>query len=151
MSVDVTEIKKYEGQRVVLTRNLSEPNESGESAVEVEGEVQAANEMGVLIKPKGQVQFKLIPLSEIEEVSLRETKANKLKASKLALCKLGKARSHLLERHGVTLEWANEVSEEDAYKYHESIDHVKDDLGHVHVDKDAEKAKADADSSGSES
>lgn len=149
MSVEATELKNYEGQRVVLTRNLTEPNEAGESAVEVEGQVQAANEMGVLLKPKGQVQFKLIPLEEIEEISLQEAKTSKLKASKLALVKLGKARSHLLERHGVTLKWANETTEEQAFAYHASLDHEELDLGHVHVDKDKKDNEA-ADESASE-
>ena len=150
MTITAEDLRKYDGKRVVVTRNLSEPNEKGESAVEVEGVVQAANEHGLLIKPKGQVQFKLIPSDEIEEVRLQEDKSNKLKASKLNIVKLGSARRHLLERHGYTLDWVNGVTEEQAYEHHAEIDHVENDLGHVHVEKKDKDAEASDESASDE-
>lgn len=145
MTVDTAELKQYDGKKVVVTRNLESPNEKGESAVEVEGVVQAGNELGILIKPKGQVQFKLIPAAEIEEIRLADDKPQKLKASKLNIVKLGQARKHLLERHGYTLDWVNGVNEEQAFEHHKELDH--EGLGHVHVDKEAEKAEKAADES----
>ena len=136
------DLAQYEGKKVVITQNLKEPNENGETAVEVEGQVQVGNENGVLIKPKGKTNFALIEAQDIEDIRLAPEKDKSLKASKLKLVKVGSARRHLLERHGVTLKWANSVSEEQALQYHDSIDHVEADLGHVHVDK-SEKADDD--------
>lgn len=129
------DLAQYSDKKVTVVRNLPEPNEAGEGTVEIEGVVQVANEMGLLIKPKGQVKFELIPADEIEEVYLTPESATKLKRSKLKVVTLGKARRHLVERHGVQLSWANDNSEEDAFKYHEGLDHEALDLGHIHVEK----------------
>lgn len=139
------QLAEFSGKKVVVTRNLSEPNEKGETAVEVEGQVQVANEIGILIKPKGKVQFDLIPISEIEEINLAKEGNKPLKASKLQPVKLGQARRHLLERHGVQLKWANEVTEEQAFEYHESLNHKELDLGHFHEAKAAGDESSESD------
>lgn len=145
MSADYSE---FQGKKVVVVRNLSEPNEKGESAVEIEGLAQSANELGILIKPKGKVSLELIPADEIEEVSFAPEKEKPLKAKTLKPVSYGQARAHLLERHGVDLEWVNSVSEQEAYDYHKSLDHEELNLGHVHGEKEskskAEEAIADA-------
>jgi hypothetical protein len=145
------QLAEYTGKRVTVVRNLSEPNEAGESAVEVEGQVQVGNELGLLIKPKGKLQFDLINLDEIEEISLVKEGSKPLKRSKIAHVKIGGARRHLLERHGVTLKWANEATEEQAKEYHDSLNHEELDLGHVHVDKADKDEKKDDDAAGDES
>jgi hypothetical protein len=138
-----TQLGEYVNKKVTVTRNLAEPNEKGESAVEVEGTVQAGNQLGILIKPKGKVSFDLIPIGEIEEIVLAAEGAKKFKRSKLQLVKVGQARRHLLERHGVQLTWVNTVTEEQAHEYHQSLNHEDLDLGHIHVAKeDADKGDA---------
>lgn len=134
-----TDLSQYNGKKVTVVRKLETPNEKGESAVQVECVVQVGNANGLLVKPKGKVQFDLIKLDEIEDVYLTPEKSKPLVASKIKKVTIGQARRHLLERHGVTLEWANSVSEEDALAYHDSLDHVELKLGHVHVDKTDEK------------
>lgn len=148
VTTTAADLEKYVGKRVVLTRNLSEPDDKGNTAVELVGTVDVANEMGVLFKPKGKTNFELITLAEIEEVSLAPEKEKALTARKLKPVGLGQAKSHLLERHGLTLKEANALSEEAAYAQHEKIDHKAADLGHVHVaESDAsEPASEDADS-----
>jgi hypothetical protein len=126
-------------KKVTIVRNLKTANEKGETAEEVEGTVQAANEMGILIKPKGKTNFHLIEMSEIEDVFLTPEGDKKFTRSKLKMVEPGKMRRHLLDRHGLTLKWCNEASEEDAVKYHDSLNHEELDLGHVHVAKE-EKA-----------
>ena len=145
MSTTTTErdLAQYEGKRVVITQNLKEPNENGESAVEVEGQVQVGNENGVLLKPKGKTNFTLIEAGDIEEIRLAPEKDKNIKASKLRLVKVGQARRHMLERHGVTLSWANSVTEEQALEYHNTLDHEELDLGHVHVDKAEKESESD--------
>lgn len=137
MSGDYSE---FQGKKVLVVRKLDKPNEKGESAVEVEGLAQSANELGILIKPKGKVQLELIPADEIEEVSYAPEKAKALKAKTLKPVEYGQARTHLLERHGVDLEWANAVTEQEAFDYHKSLDHEELKLGHVHGDKSASPA-----------
>lgn len=125
------QLAEYAGKQVTIVRNLADSSD----AVEVEGKVQVGNQLGLLIKPKGKVQFDLIPIGEIEEVSLAKDGNKALKRSKLQLVKVGQARRHLLERHGYTLEWVNSVTEEQAQAHHDEIDHEKADLGHLHVEK----------------
>lgn len=138
--ITMEDLSEYNGKRVVLVRNLSEPNEKGETAVEVEGTVQAANEQGVLIKPKGKASFDLVPADEIEEIRLAEAGEKKLRQKVLKPVQLGQARSHLLERHGLTLDEANEMSEEQAFEEHAEIDHSP--LGHRHEAKDEQDQEA---------
>lgn len=136
------QLAEFAGKRVTVTQNLSEPNEKGESAVEIEGVVEIGNALGLLIKPKGAVQLKMIGVDEIEEIVPAKEKSQALKRAELQPVKLGQARRHLMERHGVTLKWVNENTEEAAFEYHESLDHEQLDLGHVHKEK-ASGAKSD--------
>lgn len=142
MSTDTaTDLSQYTGKKVIVTQNLAAPDADGNSAVEVEGTVQVGNASGVLIKPKGKATFDLIEAASIEEIRLAPEKDKAFKASKLKLVTVGQARRHLLERHGVTLKWANSVTEEQALEYHNSLNHVELDLGHVHSEK-AEAAES---------
>lgn len=139
----MSDYDKFEGKKVVLTRNLEKPNERGETAVELEGTVEAVNDLGIMFKPKGQVKPEILLNPEIEEVRYAPEKSKKAKAKKLKPVEHGQAKSHLLERHGLTLTKVNGFTEEQALEYHNAIDHVAADLGHVHEDKaDSEAAEA---------
>jgi hypothetical protein len=128
-------LSDYTGKKVIVTQNLDQPDKDGNTAIEVEGTVQVGNSDGVLIKPKGKATFDLIEARSIEDIRLAPEKDKSFKASKLKLVTIGSARRHLLERHGVTLAWANSVSEEQALEYHNSLNHEELDLGHVHTAK----------------
>jgi hypothetical protein len=129
------DLSKFSGKRVTIVRILKEPGENGEGAVELEGVVEVGNELGLLLKPKGKVQFELVPADEIDDIYLLPEAGKKFKATKLKHVEFGQARRHLLDRHSVNLEWANNVSEEQAMEFHASLDHEELKLGHVHVDK----------------
>lgn len=131
-------LEKWNGKRVTVVRNLPEPNEAGDSSIEVEGLVQVGNPMGLLIKPKGKVTFDLIPIEEIEEVFEKAEETKELKAAKIKPVPKDKVKRHLLDRHGYTLEWVNKVTDDQAEQHHNEIDHEAKNLGHVHV---AEEAK----------
>lgn len=138
-----TDYSKYDGKNVIVVKKLAEADEDGNTAVEIEGKVQVGNTSGILIKPKGKVAFDMIEADQIEEVTFVPTKLKELKAKELKPVEHGSARTHLLERHGVTLDWVNSNSEEDALKYHETLDHVELKLGHVHKSADeSERSKA---------
>jgi hypothetical protein len=132
------DLLQYNEKKVIVTVNLDEANDKGELAVEIEGTVVAANELGLLLKPKGRTQAELIEADKIEMVSYVPEKPKTIKAKSLKVVTHGDARTHLIERHGVTLSWANQATEESALKYHASLDHS--DLGHNH---DPKPAKSD--------
>ena len=142
------QLAQYANKRVKFVHNLDEANEKGEKAVEVEGTVQTGNELGLLVKPKGQVSFKIFHRDSIEpdSITLVEDKSTKLKRSKLQPVKIGQARRHLLERHGFTLSYVNGLTEEQAMKVHDEIDHEMEDLGHVHVAESEGESKDESDS-----
>jgi hypothetical protein len=129
------DFEKYHGQKVIVQRNLSEPDASGNTLVEITGKAESSNVMGVLLKPKGRTQFELIPASEIESIEFAPEEAKKLKQKTIAVIDYGKARQHLVDRHGVALSEVNDMTEEKAFEYHKGLDHA--DLGHVHGDKPA--------------
>jgi hypothetical protein len=141
---------QYVGKRVVVMRNLPEANDKGELLEELDGTLVAANAKGIMFTPKGQTKADIIASEDIEEIRLAPDKAKKLTAKKLQPVDLGKARAHLLERHGVKLADVNSLTEEAAFEYHAQLDHVALDLGHVHVteqtqaEKDAEAASTSA-------
>lgn len=135
-------LSSYEGKKVIVTVNLAEPNEKGESAIEVEGTAQAANDLGILLKPKGKTNLDLIEASNIEAVRLAPEPDKKLTAKTLKDVELGNAKQHLLDRHGLTLTDVNALTEESAFNYHAGLDHKALDLGHVHGAKASEERAA---------
>lgn len=144
----MSDYSEFVGKKVVLTRNLKQANDKGELAEEIEGTIEAANELGVMFKPKGQVKAQILETDEVEEVRHAPEKAKTLKAKTLKPITFGQAKGHLLERHGYTLAAVNAISEQDALDLHNSIDHVAEDLGHVHGEKEqAPAVAAQADSS----
>lgn len=150
-TIERTDYSTLVSKKVTIVRNLKEANEKGETSEEVEGTVQASNEMGILIKPKGKTNFTLIEMGEIEEVYLTPETDKKFTRSKLKPVEAGKVRRHLLDRHGVTLDWVNKATEEEAAQYHDSLDHEKLDLGHVHVEPKEGEAASEDEPAGDES
>ena len=143
MTAITEDITQYENKRVILV--VSQDDE----AVEIEGTVEKAGDIGILIKPKGKVKLDLYEMGQIEDIRLAPESSVKIKPSTIRPVKLGQARKHLLDRHGVTLTEVNKLTEEEAFAYHEGVDHVAEDLGHIHKDKSespAAKAAAAAES-----
>lgn len=138
MSVSTENLAQYENKKIVVVKK----NEDG-SASEIEGVAQAANELGILIKPKGKTNFDLVPIGDIEEIRYVEGTVKKLTRKTLKEVEFGQARNHLLERHGFTLAQVNDMDEKSAFEKHNAIDHEGSDLGHVHGDKNkTERAEA---------
>jgi hypothetical protein len=135
-AVEEIQLDQYIGKRVVVVRNVN--GENGPEAVEIEGYVETANAKGVLLKPKGKTQFDLIEADEIEKIDLAP-EDTKLKARRINPVKLGQAKNHLLERHGYTLTQVNDMTEQEAFEFHLSLDHKAEDLGHYHAEKPAKK------------
>lgn len=135
--MSVENIEQYEGKKIVVVYN------KGDEAVEVEGTAQAANSVGILLKPKGKTTIDIIELAQIESVRYVADKPKSLAAKVLKPVEFGQARNHLLERHGYTLTQINDMDEQAAFDAHNAIDHKASDLGHVHGDKNkTERAEA---------
>lgn len=137
-SVDYSQ---YNGQKVVLT--LVPEGESTEPG-KLEGKVEVGNALGVLFKIKGKAQPELVEASRITGVEAAPEKPKELKAKTLKPVELGGVRAHLLERHGVSLDWANSVTEEQAKEYHDGLDHEALKLGHVHKAPEASTERDEA-------
>ena len=103
------------------------------SLEEVRGTIRAATVAGVPYKQKGKSDLKLTTYDKIEEISLAPEKAKSVTRKRLDPIELGKARQHLVDRHGVSVAWAKDASEQDAFNYHSDLSH--DDLGHYHAAK----------------
>jgi hypothetical protein len=141
-------LEQYQDKKIIVTVNLDEPNDKGETAVEVEGTALAANALGILLKPKGRTQGELIEAAKIEQVQFAPEKARAIKAKSLKVVVYGDARNHLAERHGTALSWLNGATEAAALEYHGTLDHS--DLGHNHDPKPAKVEGAEAEAPASD-
>jgi hypothetical protein len=137
MTATQTDYGQYEGKKVIITRNLSDG-----TAVEVEGTVQTGNVIGLLLKPKGKSTIDLIEAGDIEQIIEQAETPKPLTRKVLKPITFGNARTHLLERHSVTLTEINGMDEQTALEMHDSIDHEADDLGHIHKQPEEEEAAA---------
>lgn len=131
MAKTAIDFSKFQDKKVVVVWHEDESSE----ATETEGTALAANDSGVLLKPKGKMQPILIASGQIDDLRHAEETVRKLGRKTLKIVEYGQARSHLLERHAYTVAQVNEMSEQEAYDIHEGIDHLAADLGHVHGDK----------------
>ena len=124
MAVDPKTLADFQDKKVILVLEGEDQN------YEFEGLVEAASEAALGFKEKGKRDMVIIEPKQIVEISLAPEKAKKITQKKMNLVKEGNVRQHLSDRHGLTLEEVNRMSEEDAVKYHDGIDHKV--LGHRH-------------------
>lgn len=138
MTVTAEDIVQFAEKKVVLTYVNAEGVETS-----TEGKAEAANALGILLKPKGKTNLELVELASIVGVEHAPEPTKELKAKTLKVVDHGAAKTHLLERHGYTLSEVNGLDEATALEVHTQIDHPAEDLGHVHGPKaSAEKAEA---------
>ena len=130
-------LTQYANKKVTVIHTV----EGETDAQELEGTVEAANEQALLVKPKGKTGMQLIEAGNIVEVRYVDEKPKAIVAKVLKPIEFGKARAHLLERHGATLAEINGLSEKAAFEKHEALDHKAADLGHVHGEPE-KKAEA---------
>jgi hypothetical protein len=126
MSVAADTLETYSGKQVVL----HVVNDEG-GLDELEGKVESASEVGMAFKEKGKRDLRLIEPNQIEEIEVAPEAPKKAAQKKLQQVTTKSARQHLLDRHGYLRSWANEVSDDEAFAEHASIDHS--DLGHRHL------------------
>jgi hypothetical protein len=131
--VDPNILANFQDKSVILT--VVGPDGD---AVQVTGKVEGASAVGLAFKEKGKREVKLVEPKNIEEIVEAPTEAKKVTQKKLKpLEKPEQARQHLADRHGYNRSDLNKMSDADAFKFHNDLDHS--DLGHKHV---AEKDEA---------
>jgi hypothetical protein len=143
MSVTTLDLTEFVNKKVVLVRNLAKPNDKGETAEELEGTLVAVAGDALMFKPKGKTNALLIDTADVESVNFAQEKAKTLTRKTLKIVTHGQARTHLLERHAFTLTAINAMSETDAFKLHNEIDHEGSDLGHIHGEKPSKDEAGD--------
>ena len=132
MSVSVEDLVKHIDKDVIV--HLIQEDGSLE---ETEGKIKAASEAGVAFKPKGKSGVDLLMVAQIEEIAAAPSKPKSIAQKKIKPVPEGGMRQHLADKHGISLKWCRDSTEEAAVEFHNSLDHA--DLGHVHV----EAAKAE--------
>jgi hypothetical protein len=135
------DLGKFQNNKVIIQVLLDTPNEKGETLIELEGKAEAANALGVLIKPKGRTQVELIERAKIESIELAPESEKKLTARSILPVEFGKVRQHLLDRHGYTLDQVNALTEEAADEFHKDLTHTE--LGHKHEEKKPAEERAE--------
>lgn len=134
MSVSVEDLVKHT-EKDVIVHLIQEDG----SLNEVEGKIKAASEAGVAFKPKGKSGVDLLMVAQIEEIAAAPTKPKNVTQKKIKPVPEGGMRQHLADRHGISLKWCKDNTEEAAVEFHNTLDHT--DLGHLHVEPKAEETE----------
>ena len=103
----------------------------------VVGTVSSAMPKAIAFKEKGKSSLVLIDATDIESIRMAPEAEAQMKPRRLNLAELDTVKRHLVDRHGYALADINAMSPEDAYSFHESIDHTP--LSHFHADPPAKK------------
>ena len=148
MTETAVDYTQYVDKKVILTVGTPGNDEPDRN---IEGTVQTANAVALLIKLKGKSQTEPIFTSQIVSIELAPDTNRELKQRYLKEVKVGEFRQHLVDRHGFTLSTVNDpdFTEEKAAAFHaeQHEGKLKDDLGHVHGERpktEREKAIEDA-------
>lgn len=137
MTVTIEDLQPYVDKEAVL--HLIQEDES---LKEVTGTIKLATAAGIGFKQKGKSGVDLLTVDQIEEIDYAPVKEKSVVQKKLDIIEFGKARQHLVDRHGVELQWAKDNDEKTAFDWHAGLDHSN--LGHVHEAKKEKDESSDA-------
>jgi hypothetical protein len=135
-TAQTSEFDQYQGKKVILTVADATEENPGQTK-EIEGTATAANALGIMLKPKGKTGLELYEADTIQSVAYAPEKEKELKAKTLKVVEYGNAKQHLVDRHGYKLSEINKMSEQEAFDFHNDLDHVELELGHVHGEKES--------------
>lgn len=104
-----------EERRVVAVINKND------TALEVDGQLKAAHERGIMIRPKGRMVPEMIDPEDLESLELYDERPKRIEPKRMAHIVYGNIRQHLADRHGFALEDINgpDANENWAYDEHE--------------------------------
>lgn len=118
---------------------LDVSRDGGDEVETLPGRVIDANDLGVIFKRRSQRGQDLFDLDQVRGV--RETVTARLRMvsqKSLRPATVATVKRHLADYHGFPISTLNTMSEEEALRRHEEIDH--EDLGHNH-NGEAQKPK----------
>lgn len=122
------ELVDYDGKKVsLLLKDAEEPTV---------GVVASASDDMIAFKPKGTTALTLIRAEDIVQIEAVIVD-DEMKARRLNLANLDTVKRHLVDRHGYALADINAMSVEEAFSFHEGLDHAP--LSHYHADPPAKK------------
>lgn len=144
-TTDRLPLEQYVGKRVKMTYK----DEAGETR-EVVATVEVVNDLAVLIKPRGKATSLMVfsPDQNVLDYGLDDSKPVALKQKELKDTTLNTVRTHLADRHGISLSEVNELDDEAAAELHLKLGHG--DLSHTHpfisdAEEDADGEEPDED------
>lgn len=130
MTTTIDDLQQYVGKEVIV-HLVQDDN----SAKEFTGKIEAATVAGIVFKEKGKSGLQLIDSpAKIYEIDFAPVKQKPVTQKVLQPVEFGQARQHLVDRHGIELQWAKDADEKAAFEYHQGLDHSN--LGHRHEKKD---------------
>lgn len=129
MPYDLAEAAKLAEKKITVVYTIEGENE----ALEVEGTLMAAAEMGIMLRQRGHQQGEFVHSHQIESIVPLSTANKKITQKLLKPILLDDARAHLADRHGYTLSQVNEMTGTEALSLHDNLDHS--DLGHKHSEE----------------
>lgn len=135
MTTTVQNLEQYQGKKIIVSYNDAEG-----VLQEIEGTAETANELGILLKPKGKSTVQIIDAVSVETVEIAPEKDKSIRCRWVKDVEVGGARAHLAQAHGFTLSSVNSMTEEVAFEQHKGVDHS--DLGHQHGEKPAKATPA---------
>ena len=106
MTTAQIDFTKYTDKRVTL---VVKPADGQGDNVTLEGKVELGVPQGLMFKRKGSGQPDLIEAERVVSIDEVPDKPKELKAKTLKPVDADKVKSHVLERHGVSLDYANEA------------------------------------------
>jgi hypothetical protein len=122
---------EFEKKKVVIT--LGDPSNPDAETEELEGTVLSVTPVAIMFKPKGSGGSSILMVEQVLAMQPLATGPTTIKQKTLRPVELGGVRQHLADRHGFTLAWVNDHTEEQAAEIHnqQHID-LADSLGHTH-------------------
>lgn len=130
----VVNLAEYTGKKVNV--KLTTEDEVFEAVAE------EATDFAVILRRKGKSALEMHPADEVENIELRPDVIKELKGRRLDFIVLDNIKRHLVDRHGYGLASVNAMTVEEAYEFHEGLDHS--DLGHFHAEAPVKSEREEA-------
>lgn len=129
MSIKLADLPDYHHKYVRVEWDVAAEG-GDEASREMSGKVVGVSPTYLIVQDRKNIEMiKLADLLEVEEV-IRYTTRDALIIRKIAKVTTESVRQHLLDRHGWNVDYVRSLSDEDALRKHEELDHKM--LGHVH-------------------
>lgn len=136
MTTAVINLEEYVGKKASFNLTDDEGN-----VERIEGTIEATSDQFTFYKPKGKSNGLMVDTSKISDPALAPDTVAELKPRRLNPIAITNIKRHLVDRHGYSIADVDVMSPEDAFAFHEGLDHSP--LGHFHADPPPKKDEED--------